>query len=63
MKYLYLINLLVITNILLYLVLFPSSLDFGNFTIKSITTNIYILLNISNSYSYLYNLYFIALLY
>lgn len=60
-KILYFVNLLIITNIMLYLTPKTSSLDFSNLNRKSIAINYYSLVNIYNSYNLLYSLYHLTL--
>ena len=56
LKYLYLLNLSTITNILLYLVFISRSYNLGSLTIKSIAIDVYIVFSISSGYSNLYGL-------
>ena len=57
LKYLYLLNLSTITNILLYSIFISRFYNFDSLTIKSIIINIYIILGTSSGYSSLYSLY------
>ena len=61
MKYPYLVNLSIITNMLSYSYSVIGSFDFGNFTIKSYNITSYGLLANLTSYSNLYGLYLLSL--
>ena len=61
MKYPYLVNLSIITNILLYFCPVIGSFNFSNFTIKSYDMTSYsLLINLTN-YNNLYSLYLLSL--
>ena len=57
LKYLYLLNLFTIMNILLYSIFVSESYDLGSLTMKSIAINVYVVFSMSSSYSNLYSLY------
>src|SRR6266568_8726801 len=60
-KYLYLVNLSIITRIMLYIYPITRSFNFSNLIIKSYNITSYSLLSVFISYSFLYNLYLLNL--
>ena len=61
LKYLYLLNLSTITNILSYSVFVSESYNFGSLTIKSITIDVHVVLGTSSGCSSLYGLCLVCL--